>query len=188
MTDATIGPHHEPVRGKPINLLAPFEHQLKSAQPDGEKYDADPVDILESALEVERIMDEGADHRQGDNSDRQVDIENPLPTQVIHQPSAQRWPQRRRQNDAHAEDRHRHALLGGRKRFARDGLGTRNQAAAADPLQDAGETIIWVREWEAPAINDPIRNRTIENMKKRLRPSSVLHQLLIVIMMISAIL
>ena len=72
-----------------------------------------------------------------DDAERHVDVEDPLPAVLVDQPSADDRSDRRREHDAHAVNRHRHALLGGRKGLARDCLRAGHQAAAADPLHHA---------------------------------------------------
>ena len=58
---------------------------------------------------------------------------------MVGQPAAQDRPHGRRQHHPHAVDRHGHALLFLGEGFPQDGLGYRDQGAAAHPLQDAVE-------------------------------------------------
>ena len=69
--------------------------------------------------------------------DGNVDVENPAPTVVVGDPSAQGGADRRRDDDGHAVHGKSHAAFRGRKRIGENGLLAGLQSAAARALQDA---------------------------------------------------
>jgi hypothetical protein len=62
------------------SLLALVEHDLERGQPDRHERESPVVDAAQrGAPQVRRVLDEGLGHREGDEADRQVDVEDPPP-------------------------------------------------------------------------------------------------------------
>jgi hypothetical protein len=76
-------------------------------------------------------------HHDADDSDRQVDVEDPRPRVVVRDPAAEHRADGGADHDDHREQGHRHALLFRRERLAQDRLLRRLQRAAAEALDHA---------------------------------------------------
>ena len=118
------------LRVEPVVAVAFFEEVLQSAEPHHEQSDPPPIDLLAlrlGQLAVLRddflvLMDEGGHHREAEDPDRDVDVENPGPRVVVHDVAAQRGTDGRAQHDGHREERHGHPLLFGGEGLAQNGL------------------------------------------------------------------
>jgi hypothetical protein len=75
--------------------------------------------------------------QERDNTDGDVDEEDPVPAVVIGDPSAKRGPNRRRHDHGHPIDCESHIALCGRKDVGEDGLLAWSKSATAKPLHDA---------------------------------------------------
>ena len=101
--------------------------------------------------------------QQRNNSDRNIDEENPAPVEIVGDPPAQRGTDRRRQHHGHAVNRESHAALSGFKRVGQDGLFAGLQTAAAGTLQNA-EDDQRVRFGAIPHRNELIVNMATQDM------------------------
>src|SRR5208337_1493571 len=137
------GAPDDEVRFKPVVALPFIENDLEEAEADAEESQADVVNLDAQAIafpgDMRRIGDERGGHKDGEDSDGNVDEEDPAPGVVVCDPAAQSGSDDGRSDDAHAIDGHGHALLFARKALDEDGLGDGLQAAAARSLQDAEE-------------------------------------------------
>src|ERR1700759_3825946 len=77
------------IRAEPIVLLTFFEHRLETAQAAGEKSNACPIDLAapQDLVFIEWEKNQRRDDRE--NSDRQVDEENPPPAPRIGEVAAE---------------------------------------------------------------------------------------------------
>jgi hypothetical protein len=78
-----------------------------------------------------------ADHDQGEPADRQVDVEDPAPGQVVHEEAAEQRPQDGRHAEDGAEETLVLAAVARRDDVADHGHRRDDQAAAADALERA---------------------------------------------------
>ena len=133
------GPAH-PEGAEPVVFLAFVEDNLQAAGPDNQQAEADVVEGADlGVLDVGRVVDEAADHDDGENADGNVDVEGVAPAEGVGEPAAQRGAEHRGDHDSEAVGGHGHGALLGRKAFEQDGLRQRLQRAAAGALQDAGQ-------------------------------------------------
>jgi hypothetical protein len=93
---------------KPVLQFAAVEHQLHSADADAQRQKAENVEIL--AMHVPAVADERQDADHAEQPDRQVDVENPAPAEILGQITAQQRPADRPHDRADAVDRHRVAV------------------------------------------------------------------------------
>jgi hypothetical protein len=96
---------------------------------DPHEHDAEPVQVPALLLRLAPVVfeqlgvlvHEGRDQEQPEHANRQVDEEDPRPVIVVDDVAAKRGPDGRPEHDGHGEERHRHALLLGRKGLTQDG-------------------------------------------------------------------
>src|SRR5579871_1435456 len=103
---------------EPVIALSFVEDDLQGSKSKRDKSQADVVDasLFEfAALEVRRILNEARGQKDGKNSDRDIDKENPAPREVVSDPSAKRGSDRWCSDDRHAVYGKRHASLSRRK-------------------------------------------------------------------------
>ena len=74
---------------------------------------------------------------ESNDSDGNVDVENPAPTVIVGEPAAGDRAQHGRDHDSQRPESHRLSALLRRERFHQDGLRQRLQAAATRALDDA---------------------------------------------------
>ena len=92
------------VRSKPVLFLALIERDLQCAHGDDQQTDADVVDavkIVPVGLLVRGIFHQPIGEKKRQDAYRNVDVENPVPGIVIGDPSAESWPDGRRQHRNH---------------------------------------------------------------------------------------
>ena len=80
-------------------------------------------------------MDQRGGKEEAEQTDRDIDEEDPAPGVVVGDPSAQRGTDDRSNDHAHTVNGHGHALFGAGKALDQDGLRDRLQSAAASTLQ-----------------------------------------------------
>ena len=73
-------------------------------------------------------------HQQGDGSDRDVDVEDPPPTEVVHEDATDERTHHRGHPEHGHEETHVTPPFAGRDHVADDGHGTDHQTAAAQAL------------------------------------------------------
>src|ERR1700722_1548210 len=133
---------YDETRVEPIVALAFVEDYLQGAESDGDQAETEIVDAafhVALFLEVWRVLDQSRGEKQRDNSDRDVDIENPAPTEIVGDVAADRRANCRRENHGHAVYGERHAAFRGGKRVGEDGLLARLKAATARALQNPAD-------------------------------------------------
>src|ERR1700740_2627352 len=147
---------------EPVFRLAAIEDDFETRKPNCNEQDSEAVDFqlaastrcFDLASESRRVGDNpaGEDHRN--DSDGDVDKENPTPAPVIGDPAAKRRTDYRRRDNRHAIEREGGGALGSRKRVNQDRLLHRREAATSDALQHAEEN------QEAEARSDSAQKRT----------------------------
>ncbi len=146
-------------------LLAPFlEHVLQRGEPDDQQPDSGPVDRNLSAHPW-RIFEERSHEKRRCDADRHVDEETPIPVVAIGDPSAERRPERRRDDDAEDEDGLHHPLLFALEDLPDRRLRGREQRRAARPLHDAPEHELAERLVDVPHKNDAPMKIRIDAMR-----------------------
>src|SRR5262249_36769560 len=114
-----------------------------AAEAQADQSDSDVVDAEAGfhtlALHVRRIADEKVRQNQRNDSDRDVDVENPAPGIIVGNPAAEPWTDCGRDDDSDSVDSESHTALFERERVVKDGLLARLQSAAAGALQNAEE-------------------------------------------------
>ena len=118
-----------PDRAEPVVFLAFVEDDLQAAGPDNEQAEADVVEGAHlGVLDVGRIVDEAADHDDGENADGNVDVEGVAPAKCVGEPAAQRGAEHRSTNDSEAVGGHGLGAVLEGEALEQDGL---REAAAA---------------------------------------------------------
>ena len=137
------GRRDDHARPEPVVALTFVEKDLERGEADAEQADADVVELQPVGQrlpdQVRRIEDHRRRQCEREDADRDVDEEDPAPGVVVGDPAAQRRPDHRRHDHAHAVERHRDALLFAREALDQNGLGDRLQRSAAQALQHAKE-------------------------------------------------
>ena len=123
------------LRGEPVLVLAAVQHQLQGADADRQHAEAEPVEaqtLLRSAARQE-------DHQAGggEQTERQVDVEDAAPAVGLGQPAADRRAHDRPEHHADTPDRHGEASALGRVDVQQRGLRQRHQRGAERALKHA---------------------------------------------------
>ena len=122
-------------RAEPIFELAPVQEHLQGA--DRQAQGGETEEVKRFAAAVPRLADEYQNADCGENPERDVDEEHPAPIVLVGQPTAERRPDDRTQDDPHAPDRHRLGVPVGRVDLQKHRLRQRDERRAADTLQQA---------------------------------------------------
>ena len=138
--DKEEGEQADEARCKPIVLLAFIEHDLQAAHGEGEKAQAEVVDLPEAGaggLDPRRVLYQPGDQEEGQNTDRNVDEEDPAPGEVVGDPAAERGSDGGREDGDQAIEGKCLAALLRLEAVGHDGLGHGLHSAAAGALQYA---------------------------------------------------
>ena len=108
-------------------------------KPAGEQRRAEVVDLV--LLRHRARAEGGADHDERDRTDRQVDVEDPPPREVVDEEPAEQRPDDGRDAEDGAEDALVAAAVARRDDVADDGDRGHDQAAGAEALQAPGTPI-----------------------------------------------
>src|ERR1700693_864244 len=126
------------MRSEQIVALAFVEDDLQEAEAYAEKCQADVVDVQATLIflagEMGRIGDEHGSENDGEQADGNIDEENPAPSVIVGDPSAEGGTDDWRDDHAHTVNGHGHALFCARETFDQDGLRDGLQSAAARSL------------------------------------------------------
>ena len=120
---------------QPAELLAAVERDLHRADADRERCESEPVEAQIAVSFGLVHEDHQAEH--GEDAERQVDEEHPMPGIGLGEPGAQRRPHDRAHHHAHAPDRHRLGALVQRIGVQHHRLRQRHQRRAEHALQQA---------------------------------------------------
>ncbi len=107
----------DPDGAEPVDFLSLVEDDLQAAGPDGEQAEAEVVEVAYfGVFDVGRIVDEAADHEDGQRADGDVDVEGIAPAVGVGQPAAEGGAEDGRDDDAKGEEGHgaRRAWRGGK--------------------------------------------------------------------------
>src|SRR6266404_5846426 len=127
------------MRSEPVVFLALVEDDLQGAYAQGQKRKSDEVEAREPLLKcgyVWWIFDKLKDEYECQNTNRNVDVENPAPGVVVGDPASQRWTNGRSADGRDPIQRKGQHSLRRRKRIAQDCLRHRLQASSERALQD----------------------------------------------------
>ena len=140
--DKEEGEQADEARCKPIVLLAFIEHDLQAAHGEGEKAQAEVVDLPEAGavgLDPRRVLYQPGDQEEGQNTDRNVDEEDPAPGEVVGDPAAERGSDGGREDGDQAIEGECLAAFLRLEAVGHDGLGHGLHSAAAGSLQNAAD-------------------------------------------------
>src|SRR5215472_16303765 len=101
-------------RSEPIVLLAFVKHRLQRADTNGEQANADVVEALNchrTALRPRWILNQSIKQKQGQNSHRHIDKEDPAPGVVVGDPAPQSRANRRSNYSDNSKEGEREAAL-----------------------------------------------------------------------------
>lgn len=122
---------------EPVVLLAVFKHELQRTDKRRQEHDSPPIDLVRfEFFAIFRAFHKSQCQKDGNDSKRDVDVENIRPREIIHKVTAQGWPQRRPDDYAHAVNRLGHAAFGDRVTFGDDRLCGHQKRAAAQALYE----------------------------------------------------
>ena len=116
-----------------------------------------------------RFLVEESDHDEGDNAERQVDVENPFPCDIVRNVSAEQRPENAGHAEHRAEQSAQLAAVFRRNGIEHDREGDRYERAAADALNRAVDAQCTM-ESAVPHRIDPSMNTKMPKMKNFLRP------------------
>ena len=129
-----------PECAEPVVFLAFVEDDLQAAGPDDEQAEAEVVECADlGVFDVGRVVDEAADHEDGENADGDIDVEGVAPAEGVGEPAAEGGAEDRSDDDSEAVGGHGHGAFATGEALEQDGLGERLERAAAGALEDAGE-------------------------------------------------
>src|SRR5207247_9812571 len=77
--------NNDEVRSEPVFFLSFVEHDLQRADAYGQQSHAPIIDPSCFALDVGRVEDKGLRHQQGDDANRNIDVEHQTPAITIGQ-------------------------------------------------------------------------------------------------------
>ena len=120
---------------EPVQLFAAVECDLQAADADRECRESEPVEAQLAILSG--LVHENQQAEHGEDPERQVDQEYPVPGIGFGQPGAKRGSHDRPHHHAHAPDRHRLGALVQRIGVQHDSLRQRHQCGAEHALQQA---------------------------------------------------
>ncbi len=134
------------VRAEPIVFLALVEDELERTEADGQKGEAEVVEVKAALfgdgdlfIDPGWIFDEARGEEEREQSDGDVDEEDPAPVVVVGDPATERGADGGRGDEGEAVERNGLAALGGGEGVGEDGLFGGRESAAAGALQDAEE-------------------------------------------------
>ena len=113
---------------------------MHGAEAEGEQAEADVINTESGAFllpHVRWIADEHVGEQQRNDSDGNIDEENPAPVEIVGDPAAEGGTDGRSEHDRHAVNGEGHAALSGLESVGENCLFAGLQAAAADSLQHA---------------------------------------------------
>ena len=122
-------------RAPVVGRAAEADRQDQRGEPAGEERRAEPVDPVPDALD-RRVEDDADDHER-DDPDRDIDVEDPAPRQVVDEESAEQRPDHRGDPEDRAEEPLVPAPLAGRDDVADHRDRRHDQPAGAEALEGA---------------------------------------------------
>ena len=118
---------------EPILDFAAIEHELKRADGETQRAEAEPIQLLAGVALGVRQKNHHAEQRN--NADRQIDVEDIAPAVVLGQPAAENRTEHRADHDPDPEQRHGETLPLARIGAEQNGLRERHQRRAERALQ-----------------------------------------------------
>jgi hypothetical protein len=129
-------------RAEPVVFLPLVEHDLEGSYGDDEEAESPIVDAF-SALadfsEIRRVFDEAIGEDEREDSDGDVEEEDPAPGIVVDDPAADGGAENRRGDDGDSVDGESHGALLRREGVGEDGLLAGLEASTGCTLEDAEE-------------------------------------------------
>src|ERR1700686_8493 len=132
--------YHDEIGFEPVVALTFIQYHLQCAESESNETETDVVNVgftQLAALEVWRILNKPLGQQERNDADRNVDEENPAPTEVVRDPTSKRGTDCRSHHPCDAINSKCHAPLGGSERVRKDVLLTRLQASATRALKNA---------------------------------------------------
>src|ERR1700688_1997918 len=132
--------HHDEIGFEPVVALTFIQYHLQCAESESNETQTDVVNVSLTqlaALKIRRILNKPLCQQKRNDADRNVDEENPAPTEVVRDPTSKRGTDRRSHHHRDAINSKCHDALGGSGGVGKDGLLTRLQASATRALKNA---------------------------------------------------
>src|SRR6185312_14344332 len=128
-----------PCGSKPIVFLSFVEDDLQASDPHRKQAKPDSVELAGlGVLDVRRIMDEAADHVDGQNPDRDVDVKGITPAISVGKPTAEGGADNRSHYYSEGKNRHGHTAFARWEAFQQNCLRKRLECTSAGALNDPG--------------------------------------------------
>src|SRR5258708_3150522 len=124
-------------RVEPVFQFSAVKHQLHGANPETQCREAE--EIKPFTMDIPGLADEDEDTECAKDSNWQIDVEDPPPTEFVSQPAAQRRPHDRPNDRAGTKYRHRGAVPLRRIDLQQGRLRQWYETGAANPLQASEE-------------------------------------------------
>src|ERR1700721_2607367 len=127
---------------EPVVFLALVEHGLQGGDGDHEEAESPVVDAfaaLAKCGEVRRVFDDAVGHVERQDAHRDVDKEDPAPTEVVDDPAAYGGAEHGSEHHGHAVDSESHAALLRGKSVGKDGLLAGLEPAPGSSRKEAEE-------------------------------------------------
>ena len=122
------------ITGEPQAYSEPAQVVSRMMQVTPTERKAVPAQSILCGTRLTGKMQHSGDDEQGDDAERNVDVEDPAPGQVLGEEAAEQGPGHVGDAEDDAEVAHVLATLAGRDDVAHDGLGPDHQPAGPDPL------------------------------------------------------
>src|SRR5271156_2544394 len=140
---------------EPIDFLTFIENNLQTADTERDEAQADVVDAnsllaLTFFLQVGRILNEALGEIERKDTDRNVDVKDPAPAEIVGNPSAESWADGGRDDDGHAVHGESHAAFRRNESVGKNCLLAGLQPATGGALQHAEENQ-HAETWREPA-------------------------------------
>src|SRR6266436_5654675 len=134
---------HDEIALKPVQPLATIEHDFKAGEAERDQQNSQVVNLQSSCLscglhfllELWRIRQQPTGQDQRDDSDWDINEEDPAPRKAVGDPATKGWPDGRCGYDRHAVKSESSRTLGGRKRVYEDRLLDWGQASSGYALE-----------------------------------------------------
>ena len=120
--DREGGEDHDEMRTEPVLLLAFIQHDLQRPHTNYEQADSPVVDAGTLSPQVRWVVDECLRQQNSQNADWNIDVEDPAPTVVIGEPTAEDGPEHRRDHDSKCPKCHCLPTLLGWEGLKKNGL------------------------------------------------------------------
>src|SRR5712672_3101470 len=120
--DSKNAQNADEVRAEPVQLLPFVQHNLQTGNAERQVAHAPEIYFGCRAFDVARIEDKYAGQKHCQNSDRNIDVEDPSPAVAVGKPSSEHWAEHGGDHDTESPKPHGFAAILRRKDLHQDGL------------------------------------------------------------------